>query len=259
MSYTPSFMFDNTCRFLAEHFSADFASWLLGEAVELTELKPSELSLNPIRTDALILLQSEDSILHIEFQRVPIDEIPFRMLDYRTRGHRKYPDKTMRQVVIYLTKTDSEKAHVNHFSLERTHHEFEVIRLWEQPAEVFLRYPGLIPFAVLGDTEDPEATLRQVAQRVQQIPDPGSQANISAASAILAALRLDNDVIYRLLRRDIMQESTVYQSILTEGGEKEKRSIAVNLLRMGLALSDIATAVGLSLEEVKKIQLSESL
>jgi hypothetical protein len=23
--------YDNTCRFLAEHFSADFASWLLGE------------------------------------------------------------------------------------------------------------------------------------------------------------------------------------------------------------------------------------
>jgi predicted transposase/invertase (TIGR01784 family) len=252
-------MFDNTCRFLAEHFSADFASWLLGEAVELTELKPSELSLNPIRTDALILLQSEDSILHIEFQRVPIDEIPFRMLDYRTRGHRKYPDKTMRQVVIYLTKTDSEKAHVNHFSLERTHHEFEVIRLWEQPAEVFLRYPGLIPFAVLGDTEDPEATLSEVAQRVQQIPDPEDQANISAASAILAGLRLNSDIISRLLRRDIMQESTMYQSILTEGGAKEKRSIAVNLLRMGLALSDIATAVGLSLEEVKKIQLSESL
>jgi predicted transposase/invertase (TIGR01784 family) len=252
-------MFDNTCRFLAEHFSADFASWLLGEAVELTELKPSELSLNPIRTDALILLQSEDSILHIEFQRVPIDEIPFRMLDYRTRGHRKYPDKTMRQVVIYLTKTDSEKAHVNHFSLERTHHEFEVIRLWEQPAEVFLRYPGLIPFAMLGDTEDPEATLSEVAQRVQQIPDPEDQANISAASAILAGLRLNSDIISRLLRRDIMQESTMYQSILTEGGAKEKRAIAVNLLRMGLALSDIATAVGLSLEEVKKIQLSESL
>jgi predicted transposase YdaD len=160
---------------------------------------------------------------------------------------------------IYLRETDSDKVHVNHFSLERTHHEFEVIRLWEQPAEVFLRYPGLIPFAVLGNTKDPEATLSEVAQRVQQIPDPEAQANISAASAILAGLRLDSNIISRLLRRDIMQESTMYQSILTEGGAKEKRSIAVNLLRMGLTLSDIATAVGLSLEEVKQIQLSESL
>jgi predicted transposase/invertase (TIGR01784 family) len=262
MSYTQSFMFDNTCRFLAEHFSADFASWLLGEAVELTELKPSELSLNPIRTDALILLQSEDSILHIEFQRVPIDEIPFRMLDYRTRGHRKYPDKTMRQVVIYLTKTDSEKAHVNHFSLERTHHEFEVIRLWEQPAEVFLRYPGLIPFAALGDTEDPEATLRQVAQRVQQIPDPEAQANIIAASAILAGLRLDDDIIFHLLRRDIMQESTVYQAIFAEGraeGDARQRRNVINLLRRGIALDIIAEDMEMSLEEVRKIKLSESL
>jgi predicted transposase YdaD len=42
-------MYDDTCRFLAEHFSADFASWLLGESIALTEIKPSELSLEPIR------------------------------------------------------------------------------------------------------------------------------------------------------------------------------------------------------------------
>jgi predicted transposase YdaD len=48
-------MYDNTCRFLAEQFSADFASWLMGQAVPMTELKPSELSLEPIRADALIL------------------------------------------------------------------------------------------------------------------------------------------------------------------------------------------------------------
>jgi predicted transposase YdaD len=64
-------MYDDTCRFLAEHFSADFASWLLGEPVTMTELKPSELSLDPIRTDALILLQSAASFLHLEFQTLP--------------------------------------------------------------------------------------------------------------------------------------------------------------------------------------------
>ena len=45
-------MYDDTCRFLAEHFSADFASWLLGKSVTMTELQPSELSLDPIRADA---------------------------------------------------------------------------------------------------------------------------------------------------------------------------------------------------------------
>jgi predicted transposase YdaD len=70
-------MYDYTCRILAENFSADFASWLIGEAIELTELKPSELSLEPIRADAMILLQSEDLIFHIEFQTLPKKKIPF--------------------------------------------------------------------------------------------------------------------------------------------------------------------------------------
>jgi predicted transposase/invertase (TIGR01784 family) len=84
-------MFDNVCKFLAESFSTDFASWLLGEAVTLTELSPSELSLEPIRADALILLQSDQLVLHLEFQTLPKAEIPFRMNDYRLRVYRKFP------------------------------------------------------------------------------------------------------------------------------------------------------------------------
>lgn len=76
-------MFDNICKFLAENFSTDFASWLLGEPITLTELSPSELSLEPIRADALILLQSDQTVLHLEFQTQANADIPFRMIDYR--------------------------------------------------------------------------------------------------------------------------------------------------------------------------------
>jgi predicted transposase YdaD len=242
-------MYDNTCRFLAEHFSADFASWLLGKPVTLTELQPSELSLDPIRADALIFLESDEAILHIEFQTLPKDTIPFRMLDYRVRGHRKSPGKPMRQV---------------------TRHEFEVIRLWEQPASLFLQYPGLIPFAALGQSADAEETLRQAAQIIDQIADPQAQANLMAASGVLAGLKLDQDVIYRVLRRDIMQESTVYRSILEEGlaegkasglaegkaeGKAERqREIAMNLLSRGVSIDIIAPSTGLSVEEVQRLQ-----
>lgn len=47
-------MYDNTCKFLAQNYSRDFARWLLGEAITLTQLSPSELSLEQIRADALI-------------------------------------------------------------------------------------------------------------------------------------------------------------------------------------------------------------
>jgi predicted transposase/invertase (TIGR01784 family) len=253
-------MYDDTCRFLAEHFSADFASWLLGESVTMTELQPSELSLDPIRADALILLESDESVLHIEFRTLPKNNIPFRVLDYRVRMYRKNPTKPMRQVVIYLKQTGSELAYQTSFTMERTRHEFDVIRLWEQPASLFLQYPGLIPFAVLGQSADAEETLRQAAQRVDQIADLTMQANLMAASAILAGLKLEDEVVYRVLRRDIMQESTVYRSIQREAQKEEKRAIAINLLRRGIAMDIIAPSTGLSIEEVQQLQqqLNES-
>ncbi len=73
------------------------ASWLLGESISMTEIQPSELSLDPIRADALILLESDKSILHIEFQTLPKNAIPFRVLDYRVRMYRKDPTKLMPQ------------------------------------------------------------------------------------------------------------------------------------------------------------------
>lgn len=253
-------MYDDTCRFLAEHFSADFASWLLGEPVNLTELQPSELSLDPIRADALIFLESDKSILHLEFQTLPKDNIPFRLLDYRVRGYRKHPTKPMRQVVIYLKQTGSELVYQTSFTMERTQHEFEAIRLWEQPASLFLQYPGLLPFAALGQSSDPAETLRQATQIIDRIEEPTTRANLMAASGILAGLKLEDEVIYRILRRDVMQESTVYRSIWRDAQKEEKRAIALNLLREGLAVEIVVRGTGLSIEEVQQLQqqLNES-
>lgn len=55
----------------------------------------------------------------------------------------------------------SDLVYQTEFLLERTRHEFDVIRLWEQPASLFLQYPGLLPFATLSNTPDSEAMLRQ--------------------------------------------------------------------------------------------------
>ena len=220
-------MFDNVCRFLAESFSTDFATWLLGESITLTQLSPSELSLEPIRADALILLQSDEIVLHIEFQTEAKAEIPFRMTDYRLRVYRRFPRKRMHQVVIYLQPTTSELVQQTAFVLENTRHEFGVIRLWEQPSNIFLNTPGLLPFATLSQTEDKTRTLQQVAQAIEQINDTRTQSNIAASTAILAGLVLNKELIKNLLRSDTMRESVIYQDILQEGA----LSIVMRLLR----------------------------
>ena len=190
------------------------AFWLLGEPITLTELSPTELSLEPIRADALILLQSDQTVLHLEFQTHPKADIPFRMIDYRLRVYRRFPHKGMRQVVIYLKQTSSEMVYQNTFSIPGTRHEFEVIRLWEQPTEVFLRTPGLLPFAVLSRTTDPESVLNQVAREINGMTESRTQANVAASAAVLAGLLLEKEIIRRVLRAEIMRESVIYQDIL---------------------------------------------
>jgi predicted transposase YdaD len=125
-----------------------------------------------------------------------------------------------------------------------------VVRLWEKPVSLFLQYPGLLPFAALGQSESPAEMLRQATQIVEQIEEPTAQANLMAASAILAGLRLEEDIIYRLVRRDIMQESVIYRSIQHD----EKRAIALNFLREGLSVEAVARGTGLLIEEVQQLQ-----
>lgn len=227
-------MFDNTCKFLAESFSEDFASWLLGQPITMTQLSPSELSLEPIRADALILLNSDDFVLHIEFQTEPDPTMGFRMADYRLRVFRRFPNKRMRQVVIYLTRSTSALVHQTAFEIPGTRHEFEVIRLWEQPTQPFLESTGLLPLAVLTQTFDAAQTLRQVAARVEAIPELRVQSNVAASAGILAGLLLKRDFINQVLRRDIMQQSVIYQEwreeFLREGRQEEGQSLVLRLL-----------------------------
>lgn len=150
-------MYDNTCKYLAERFPEDFASWLIGERVSLVEMNPTELNVEPIRADSIILLTNESLILHLEFQTSPDPDMPFRMADYRLRAYRKFGNKPMRQIVIYLKRTQSELVYQSTFEIPNTRHQFEVIRLWEQPASIFLGSQGLYPFASLAQTDEPES------------------------------------------------------------------------------------------------------
>jgi predicted transposase/invertase (TIGR01784 family) len=263
-------MIDNICKYLAESFSRDFASWILGEAITLTKIEPSELSVEPIRADSVIFLEATELILHIEFQTDPNKNIPFRMTDYRLRQYRKFPNKQVYQVVIYLTPSKSPLVHETTFSIGKLNHEFNVIRLWEQPTEIFQQYQGLLPFAALSQTNDPEETLRQVAKQIEEITDKQVQSNVAASTAIISGIALNQEIIQRLLRSDIMKESVIYQEILREGkaegrvegkaeglaeGEaKASNKIAQNMLRSNISLDLVAQFTGLNLKQVEKLQ-----
>ena len=259
-------MYDNTCKFLVENFPTDFASWLLGEPISLTKLEPSELSSDPLRADSVILLESAEVIVHLEFQTKTDDSMAYRMANYYLRLYGKYPTKDIHQTVIYLRETKSSLVHQSSFNTKKLNHEFNVIRLWEQPTEIFQQYQGLLPLAVLTKTGDRAETLREVAQIINNIEDKKVKSNVAAATAIISGLALDHEVIQRLLRSEIMEESVVYQEILREGLAKGEakglakgkveatNQIALNMLRSNMSPDLVAQLTGLTLEQIQKLQ-----
>ncbi len=260
--------YDNTCKFLAETFPADFSNWLLGKAIAFTKLEPSKLSLEPIRADSVIFLESAETILHLEFQTRPDELIAYRMANYWIRLYGKYPNKEIHQVVIYLKPSNSPLVYQTKFSSQKLNHEFNVIRLWEQSTEVLQSYLGLLPLSVLSKTDDPTETLRKTAKIIDNIENRQVKNNVSAATAIISGLALSKNVIQQLLRSDIMKESVIYQDILLEGTVKgkaegkalgkaeERNQIALKMLRSNMAVDLVAQFTGLTIKQVEKLQKS---
>ncbi|MGJ5632541.1 Rpn family recombination-promoting nuclease/putative transposase [Nostoc sp. CALU 1950] len=214
--------YDNTAKYLAELYPAEFAKWLLPDKnTEVTVLK-TELSIEPIRADYVTFLQTSSRILHIEFQTLPKSNppIPLRVLDYYVRLKRQY-NIPVTQVVIFLQQSSDPIAFTEEYTDEFTSHRYQVIRLWEQDSALFLDNPALLPLAPLTRTDSPAALLSQVAQNIARIPDKDERQNIAGCTEIFAGLRFEKDLIRQFLREDIMQESVIYQDILQKGEQRE--------------------------------------
>jgi predicted transposase/invertase (TIGR01784 family) len=216
--------FDNLCKLLAEKYPVRFASWVLGQPIEFAEVLKSELSIEPIRADSVILLKLQGEILHLEFQ-VKLDSEPplsLRMLDYWVRLYRLYR-LPIRQVVVLLRPPAEGTVIESVFVLGTTRHEYQVLCMWEQDPSIFLEDIALLPLATLAAAQSPEQLLNQVAQRVSTIESTQQRREASAYVQLLAGLRFNKTLIRQVFREDIMRESVIYQEILQEGEQKGER------------------------------------
>ncbi|MEI2583770.1 DUF4351 domain-containing protein [Scytonema sp. PRP1] len=223
--------YDNTCKYLAEQYPADFIKWLLSTETSEIEILKTELSLEPIRADSVTFLQIINTILHLEFQTLPTSNpaMDFRMLDYYTRLKREYGCQ-IEQVVIFLQQTTSEIVFRQEYVDTNTRHRYRVIRIWEQDPTPLLANPALLPLAALARSDSPNTLLEQVAAGVGMIEENDERQNISACTQILAGLRFDKNLIQQLFREEIMQESVIYQDILQKGEQKGKKQEALALI-----------------------------
>jgi predicted transposase/invertase (TIGR01784 family) len=262
--------YDNTCKYLAEKFPAAIVQWLLPiDDTARVEVLKTELIQEPIRADSLVFLQTDNQILHIEFETRPYSEPPisFRMLDYYIRLKRQY-SCCIHQVVIFLQETTSEQAFVSEYTDTNTRHSYRVIRLWEQDPALLLSVPGLLPFATLSQTNSPATLLEQIANQIATIEEPNQKADLLACTQVLAGLRFEKNLIRQIFRKETMRESVIYQEIhedglkeglqqgLQQGFKREALSFVSRQLtrRLGMIAPQMQEQIqALSLEELENL------
>jgi predicted transposase YdaD len=227
--------FDNVCKLLAEKYPADFVRWLTADEARNVKVLKTELSIEPIRADSVIFIQTSSQILHIEFQTLTLSKpgIPFRMLDYSVRLKRQYKCPVL-QVVIFLQETDDPIARTQEYVDETTTHRYRALRMWEQDASLFLGNQALLPLAPLCQTDSPRDLLSQVANEVAKIEERQNRQDTAGYTEILAGLRFEKSLIRQLLSEDIMQESVIYQDILQKGEQKGEQQEAFRFLNRQL-------------------------
>ncbi len=109
-------------------------------------------------------------------------------------------------------------------------------------------FPGLLPLAVLGQSDNRAGTLQEVSSVIDRIEDRRQRTNVMAATSILAGLVLKKNVIRTILREEIMRESVIYQDIRAEGkaeGIKEGKA-------EGIKEGKAQEAVSLVLRQLKR-------
>jgi predicted transposase YdaD len=95
-------VFDNVSKFLAERYSADFATWLLGRDIALTTLNPTELNVEAIRADSVVLLSSELWEEPVEnFMGIP------GFLPYAVLAQTNDREKVLERVVVEIERVSS--------------------------------------------------------------------------------------------------------------------------------------------------------
>ncbi len=218
---------------LVAGYAMHFVKWLLENAVFVgvldVELKPQHLF-----ADALLEVKAEGrrALLHIEFQTYRDPEMETRVMEYNMLASRQYGHCPVTSYVIYLRK-DGEVAQspcirpgANREEVFRFH--YQVIKLWEVPAEVLLQmgWAGLLPLVTLTKGgKQPEV----VKEMIETLASAGEM-DLLALARLIGGLAFKKQEEREWFRRrfsmfqDILRESWVYQEIgqefLAEGLEK---------------------------------------
>jgi len=197
--------------------------------------------------------------------------LPARMMRYRsdiweaTLNDRKGTPHIIQAVFFFYPEHDNRNHRLTDRwgELKTLEFTYRVVRVWEQSRQPVIeqRLAGLYPLLPLmkGEAgEDPKQVLQQSIEAVKEVEDRSLQQDLLAVMGILAGGRYAAELVYSMIRREMILESPIYQEWIKEeraeaeakGKVEGKVDVARTALREGLDVDLICRITGLSRETV---------
>jgi hypothetical protein len=251
--------FDATLKDVVRRHPADYgAAFGLPVGVPTTVLNVDLSTLSAATDVALGYGDPLAEVVDLNFQSGPDAALAARLLLYRAAVHLRY--RVPVRSVLVLLRPAANHSHLTGelrfgAGVNRVESWYEVIRLWELPAERLLTGGlGVLPLAPLGQLSEGVAVEDGLAQVVGRINDrlraEASHAEASVlmtAAYVLTGLRVQQPNLDRIYQGvGVMEDSAGYLTILERGGIKTLRGVLLRLGRRRFGEPDAATATALA-------------
>ncbi len=153
---------------------------------EVREFLNSELAAVEERFADLLVLLSDDSLLHFEFQSSNDRWMPHRVGGYGLAAARKYGKSRIRQVVIYIGSGPMRMS--DHLDLGGIRISYELVDIRAFDAEVFVQSgnPGDLALALLAGNG--AGNWQEILQRSVTLPEP-ERRRVMTQMAVFSGLR----------------------------------------------------------------------
>jgi len=209
------------------------------------------------KADYVVELE-DGSIFHLELQTYPDKKMPFRMLEYYVFLKQRYPDKKIRQMVLYVGEGNPRMKN----SIEEDNWSYSYILkdIKEIKCKDLMESSHLEDkiLAVLCNVENPECYFDKVLNEIFRLPE---KERADYIRKLLTALEyrpklklvlkrfLEDSKMPVTITEEIMKQDPFFQEGLEKG---KKEAIQKLYLKKNFSPEEIAEILDVSLEFVKK-------
>jgi hypothetical protein len=229
--------YDAAFKHLIDAFADDWGVFLcrhlgLPEGCRVEPMEADLSTVSPQADKLFHVVGPVDEYIHLELESSWAGDIADRMLIYNVLATSRY-GRPVRSIVILLRREANaagltgELIRVDAQDREYLRFRYDLIRLWEMPAEPFFTGPiGILPLGLLTDQAQTQLVqqLEKVNNRVQVEASPTQSPDVLKTCILLLGLRYDKQELAHLLKGVRgMKESAGYQFIEDLGRAAESK------------------------------------